>query len=385
MKRKVSNLIIYDNQSTPVFRKDLVGVSSDVYISTILPGGCNEVGLKVFAGKKLPNAIPDWMGFNFEMRVSDEEGFYWSGRLDDFGYGINREGFHWLAVARGFGVNLDDQYAPTVNVQNTAIETIVANAITNYTEQIDTTSITSTGVTISNVTAVNLKLMTAAQIIKWAREFGDISNAEQLMTVYPDDNATVRLTFKPKPSTYDLYAWVQDFDTVEGQLTGRLLANEALVQYNAGASTVSVADATLQGAGPAGWGLTRIVRLMMNEVTQVGDATQIANAKLTKHKTAKITAVNLQLKPQAKIRNANNQIVNPWRVRAGQTMRLVDFDVQQSVWSNLSFPRDFTIGETNWDDTSQVLTIVPESLELETESLLAKVYEVLEGRHSSDS
>ena len=381
MKKKTSNYIIYDNQSVPVFRKDLLGIASDIQVSTILPGGCNEVSLKVFAGKKLPNAIPDWMGFNFEMRVSDEEGFYWSGRLDDFGYGINREGFHWLATARGFGVNLDDQYAPTVNVQNTQTSQIVADAITNYTEQIDATSITATGVTISNTTAVNLKLMTAAQLIKWAREFGDSSLTEQLLTVYPDNDGTVRLTFKPKPSTYDLYAWVQDFDTVEGQLTGRLLANEALVQYNAGASTVTVSDTALQGAGPAGWGLTRIVRLMMNEVTQAGDATQIANAKLAKHKTARVSAVNLQLKPQAKIRNVNNQIVLPNRVRAGQTMRLVDFDVQQSPWSNLSFAKEFVIGETNWDDTGQILTIVPESLELETESMLAKLYEVLEGVH----
>lgn len=355
-----------------------VGVQAErLRFSTLLPGGGSTASWIL---RRPLSPIPNFLGFNYDVKITARGKVLWRGRMEDFIAHRSVAGTYWSVTAYGYGVNLDDRLYTTQNVQNTQTSQIVADAITNLTEDIAATSITATGFTIANATAVNLTLLKAAQVVNWAKDFGDATNQQQIWYVYPDDDGTVRFTFKPRPATPDLYAVSDDFEVIEFGVVSRSLANRVVVQYNAGASFVTVDDTTLQGSGPGGWNLVRTLFIVKPEITQPADATQVGNALLALVSKARLSATSIRLKPSAVLVNGNGQRVFLDEVRAGMLVRLTDVDPAEGALTNLSYNNSFLIAGTDYDEDTASLNITPERQDEKSERALARAIAFAEGR-----
>lgn len=373
-------VLVFANDGTASPRANLTSLIYNLHATTVHPGGCENASFKFkvpFAGSLV---FPEFLGFNFELQLWDSMGCYWIGRIEDFEYDIQGDTVEWSVVAKGYGVNLDDQAYTSKNLQNTLTSTGVSNTLTDLTSQIDTFDITATGFTISNATAVTLKMQRASQMVNWLKRLGDAAHTYQVWYVYPDVNANVRFTFKPRPTAHELEAHLNDFTHNSGGLAGRRLYNSTQVQYNAGASTVTADDAALQAIGPTGWNLKKTLILFMNELTQGVDAQQVADTALAYFKTAKITSRRLIAQHGIEVLDANKQIVELTRFRAGLLFKYADLNVPQSPVTNVSLANTFLIAATDWDEDALILTITPESLDQLLDSIIGQSQIMLSGR-----
>lgn len=371
---------IYDTQATAAVVAENAGpLITSVVLRTTLPGGCSELSFTIHTPIFTP---PLYLGKFYEVRVRDDKGIFWMGRMEDFKAHAGPDGEYWNVSAYGYGVNLDDQLYTSQDVSNTQTSTIIANALTSLTQQIDVQTITASSYTLSAATAVNLKLTTAAVVAQWATSFGDSSDAEQIWYIYPQDDGDIEFTFKPRPTTADLSCRVMTFTTKEFGLVGRQLANRVVVQYNDGASVVTVNDTDLQGAGPAGWNFIRTHLLVMPEITQSADATQAGQVFLNKVKTTRMAATNLITTTNTIFLDTNNQQVNPWRVRSGQILQFTDIFPDTGGSGTLTYNNSCLIAGTEWNEDAQTLSLTPESYDLQAELEIARARSLLTGRHT---
>ena len=374
------NIMIRDNQLVPVSRGDFKDRAYKVGWTTLLPGGCGDLAWRFRHPRR---TTPIEIGFNFRVQVSYGGRVVWSGRIEDAFAGTDKDGDYWEVVAKGDGIVVDDQDATTVNVRNTTTSQIVTDVITAINTPntlIDASSITATGFTISNTADVNLTSMRAADRINWAAEFGDSSNRQQLWYVYPDDNGDRRFTFKPRPTTPDLEGYAKDFEAVRWGFKGRQVYNRVNVDYTGGRSTAN--DTTLQGAGPDGYGIIRSYTVSVPELTNAGDAAQLAATLLALVKTAKMTAQPMTMKANAVLYNSSGDYVAPWEVRAGQLFYFRDADADDSgPAGTLTFRNSFLIVGTAWDEDGQTLTMTPESYDSELSLMVARSRALLAGLH----
>lgn len=373
-------IIIYDNQATAVSRGNIGPLAHHLSLSSTIPGGNGQCRFRLAAPIGL---VPDFLNFNYEVRVSDAGEVFWSGRIEDLIAHRDGAGEYWEVTAYGFGVNLEDQiYGSAQNVQNVVTSTVASNTLTNA-PQIDVSTITASGFTIANTAAVNLKMMTMSQVVNWAARFGKSATYDgYLWYVYPDADGTVRFTFTTRPTTTTYALRLPDCELVEFGLVGRRLANRVVVQYNDGASVATQNDTALQGAGPAGWNLLRTLQEFVPEVVNSADATQIANALLTRYKQKYMGARSIQLKPSALILDGNGQRIEPWRMRAGYLAQILDVDAAQGASGTLGFTNSFLVQETVWDQDSQTLSLIPEYRDLSPQAAFAQLFAVLRGRHT---
>ena len=345
--------------------------------TTQLPGGCAELACAIPAefGEQL--AIPPYLGYNYRVDLLDY-GYFWSGRMNYPSLVRDGSGFRWLISAKGYGVSLSDQVSTVTNAQNTQTSTLISNILTSLAPDIDATTITATGFTISNTAAVNINRVTPAMMVAWTNRYGDSSYNPQLATVYPDNDGTVRFTYKPRPTTGDLTAAIYDSERAEIGGEESEYANKVTIQYNSGASYVSASDTAESNK----IGLVKEHVAVIPEISQSVDATQAANAILTAKKQLRIAASGpLVYKVGAPIRDTNNALVPFQRVRSGQLVRLVDVSPYQNPLTNLAFFNSFMIAETVYDEDNQTLTITPESYNLALQRNIATVYALITGRH----
>lgn len=375
---------IEDNQSTAVSRGEFKDRVEHLRFSTSLPGGCFECEFKIYAAI---NYAPDYLGINYKLFVRDGGTVFWVGRMEDFVAHRGSDGEYWTVKSLGYGVNGNDQKYTTRDVSNQQTSVIVSDVRTNLMPQVTQASITATGYTLSNATAITLKLLSGHEVINWAALFGDSSDNPQIWYVYPDDNGDARLTYKPRPTFADALMRSRDADLIEYGLLTRRLFNKTTVQYNAGAATASENDTTLQGAGPAGWNFTREGRLFLPEITQSADATQAAQVAMTTLKNARLGARTIQLKPSAALLGSPKagqywESLPLHRVRAGMLVQITDLIPRKSPLTNLDFLNSFLIVGTSYDEDSQVLTITPESYDYHLSMIVARAGNLLEGRHT---
>ncbi len=370
-------ILVYDTQATSVLRGDLSPLVYQLRISTTLPGGCGTCSFRLRAPT---NVVPDYLNFNYEVRLGDRGEIFWSGRMEDIIAHRGEDGEYWDVTAYGYGVNLEDQVYTSQDVSNTVTSTVALNALTQA-PQIDASTLTASGFTISAATAVNLKLLTMAQVVNWAAHFGLVTSfTPYVWYVYPDADGTVRFTFDTRPTAAAYLMRSTDCELVEFGLIGRRLANRVVAQYNDGAANVTVNDTALQAAGPDGWNLIRTLREFVPEVTQSADATQVANALLTKYKRKTMAARTIRLRRGAFLLDSNTIPVEPWRVRAGSLAQFIDVDPSEGT--GLTFTNSFLIQETEWDQDAQSLRIVPEHRDLTPNDAFAQLFSVLGGRHT---
>lgn len=371
------NIFVYGNEGTPVFRGDLKDTAVGVEFSTIRRGGCEQLGFSIPAESRLPVA-PPYLGKFFEVRLVDQRGVFWSGRMQEVHFTLTASGSRWDVVVYGFGVNLSDQVYDSVNVQNTQTSTIADNAITSLTQQIDARSVTASGYTITNTAPVTLKLRTAWEIVRFAEMFGDASNTPQEPSVYPDDDGTVRFRLQGRPATPDLYAYIQD---LEGAKFGSNLTaayNRVKVGYNNGASVAQADDTDLQGAGPNGWGFIKTLWIEVPELTQSADANQVTSSLLTLVKAPRMEAEGpLVVKTNVQLLDSNGQAVDLWRVRSGQLLRFADMDAFDDSNAGLTFANSCLIGRTHYSEETQTLTLTPENQDTTVEQMQARARAML--------
>lgn len=384
-------VILSDQQSTPVTRGDIGSRVTGLRLSTVLPGGCGELRCDLPAAASGLLSLPRELlpqPYNFRVAVLDGGELFWAGRLDALSFAHGAQGPRWEIIARGYGVNLSDQiYTPASpeNVQNVATGTVVSNAITDLCPQIDATSITATGYTLTNSAAINLAGMSAGAVIAWAAEYGDSSSNPQIWYVYPDADAGkyARFTFAPRPTTAGVEGYLRDFEAASFGFEGRQLANRVVVIYNSGANSVTREDTALQGVAPAGWSVIRTKVVHLPEITDFADANQAGDAILTAAKTLRMSATSVTLKKGAVLRDANRAKIDPWRVRSGQLFHIRDVLPVNAQLGSLVFSNSFLIVGTSWDEDSQTLTLTPESYESALESAVAQVRQVIAGRHTT--
>jgi hypothetical protein len=79
-------------------------------------------------------------------------------------------------------------------------------------------------------------------------------------------------------------------------------------------------------------------------------------------------------------RDANDQAVAAWWLRAGYLFRFRDVDPGEAAGATLGFLNSFLIDETEYDEDTATLTLRPESFDNLVESSIAAVRGVLGGR-----
>ena len=373
-------IIVRDNQSSRAERADLGTEAYGLRLSTVLPGGCNACTFRVAAPIRF---VPTWLGINYEVRLRDAQGVFWSGRMEQILPHRSAGGEYWEVTALGFAVNLDDQLYTAQDVAGLETSAIAGGAITNLTQQIAVSTVTPTGFTLSAVSAVSLRMLTAKTVITWAARYADTSNTPFLWYVYPQNDGDTEFTFAPRPSTPDLDTFLDDMDLFEGGFSVRRLANRVIVEYNAGASTLTVNDSALQGSGPTGWGFVRTAYLYLPEITQSADATQAANALLEAASNQRLAARAITMTPGARFFDRYGAPVAPWRVRSGLLMHIDDIIGASQGIGTLSWNNAALIAGTEYDEDSQVLTIVPENHELTLDQIVAQVSQLFRGRHTT--
>ena len=362
----------------PVTTYELGQRATGVRFTTQHPGGCAEFSCLIPAefGEQL--AIPPYVGYNYRVDVIDSNGYVWSGRMSYPALVRSLQGYAWRVNARCYGVSLSDQLSTTTNLQNTQTSDAIVTILTSLAPDIAATSITATGFTVSNTAAVNLARVTPAMLIAWAQRFGDSAYNPQTMTVYPDTDGTIRLTFGPRATSADVIGALSESESAEIGDEESDYANKVTVQYNSGASYVSVSDTTLSGQ----IGLVKEYAIVIPEISQSVDATQAANAVLTAKSKLRIAASGpLVYRAGASLTLAAGTLTPIHRVRSGQIFRFTDVDPYQSSASNLAFFNSFMIAQTSYDEDAQRLTITPESYLLYLQRSVATVYSLITGRH----
>lgn len=371
---------IYSNNSAQTHIAEIGAIAERLKTSTVCPGGCASASWRV------PHPAlqkPVWAGINYRVDILDEEGIFWAGRMEDFATISNPgEGDFWEIGCYGFGVSGDDQLYTTADASGLSTDTIVSTIISSLMPQIGATSIDATSVTLSGATAITIRMKKAGQTIGWASLFGDSSNNSQIWYVYPDYDRTIRATFTDRPTTVAIYLSLRQLESYRFGLQARHLANRFSLQYNGASSNVTVNDTTLQAAGPEGWNFIKERMAISDEITQSADATQLANALLTKYKNARMYATALKCTPDAIPLDGSFNPIPLWRVRSGQLAQLTDVMVTDKPNDQLSFNNSFLIVGTEYDEESNSLTITPESFESMLQMDTARARQLLEGRHT---
>lgn len=374
-------ILISDNQAVAVTRGNLQYRIDRLKIGTAIPGGCSMCSFRLRAPIQV---IPEFLDFNFELRLGHDSDVFWMGRIEDIIAHRGNDGEYWQVTAYGYGVNLDDQVYTSQNVQNTLTSTIASDAAsTTRAPQIDARSITASGFTLANTAAVNLKLLTMAQVVNWAAKYGSATTFDAyIWHVYPDADGTVRFTFENRPATVGYKLRARDCEMIEFGLASGHLANRVVVQYADGGATAEVNDTALQGAGPTGWNVIKTLRAFAPEIpsSHSADATQWANALLARFKQKRMAARSIRLKRGAYLYDHQDQQVEPWRVRAGKLVQLTDIDPATNT--GLSFTNSFLLQASEWDQDAQSLALTPEFRDLSPQELYAYVYGVIAGRHT---
>lgn len=375
---------VRDNQSTPLRLGSMRRVGAyGLRFSTILPGGCGECTFRLPATDDFLTP-PQQYGYNYRVDLVQGGAIIWSGRMEDLEMHKGGDGVYWQIRALGYGVNLNDQYYTTQAVNNVETSTIVSSAISSLAPQIGATSITATGFTISNATAVTLKLVSAAAAIAWAARYGLVTTYNpQQWYIYPDDDGTVRFTFESRPTNVSIRGLLADFEEADFALFGKNLYNRAVVQYNGAGSVATVNNTALQAAGPAGWNVIKTFAAVLPEITQSADATQAANVFITQFGTPRIAATSLTTHRnvnQLNLRDSNNNRVDPIRIRAGTLMQLMDMPTTNGAYQGIQWANTFVIAGTEYDEDTQTLTLTPEGYDNSAQKLMAKVEYLLRGR-----
>ena len=377
------DVTITDNQASPVswnLKHEVVGWSH----TTAIPGGGLSASFKVYAPTFIP---PLYLRQFYNVTAAYERGIFWAGRIESLNSSQDREGEYWAVGCVGWGVHLDDQIDVSEDVSSTATNTVVANAVTNFTQKIDVQTISTTSWTLgAGITA--LKMMTPAQIIAQMMAFGDTSNNAQQWHVYPQDDGDIEFTFEDRPAATGYTARASQFEHKQFGSIGSRLANRVIVQYANATKTVTVNDTTLQGAGPAGWGFIKAIKLIYNEIPDSAagdaDALQIATVALALAGVERMAAKSLVARNNVDFRNSDGHDVPLHRIRSGKILELEDLMGRSTGGSNaLTFDRSCLIVGTTYDEDTQTLSITPESYALTIEQQIARIYQVLDGRHTT--
>ena len=370
---------IYDNTGRAASIQDIGPIAERVRVTTVLPGGCGELSFRV------PHpmwVVPNWVGPNYRVDVLDNEGIFWAGRMERF-QALNdpSTGEYWEIIAIGFAANGDDQLYTAQDVNGLQTSAIVTNVVTNLMPQIGATSIEASAVTLSAATAITLKMLKSGQVIGWASLLGDSGNNPQQWHVYPRADRTILLTFEDRPTTAGYRLSVNSLKSYRFGFDMARFANRVSGQYNASASVVTVNDTDLQGVGPGGVNVIRAAYFVDDEITQSADATQQANALLTRLKQKRMSATSLVVNPNSLITDSSNQPVSLWRVRAGKIVWLIDITAA-GINTSLMYNNSALVVGTEYDEESGILTLTPESYESLMQMEVARASQLLEGRHT---
>ena len=374
---------ITDNQLVPVTRGELSSEITGLSLKTVHPGGDSDLDFTLHRPVTYVPVELYPLGFGFRVDVHDEEGIFWSGRIEKVMSHVSTAGTYYRITARGWGVNLADQIAATQDVAGLQSSAIVANAITNLTQQIDGSNIATSGFTFTSAQPITLAMMTPAQQIAWAVAFGDSNNTQQLYYSYPENDGRRMFTLKPRPSEPDLFCEVSTFELAEFGFDGQFAANRVDLQYSSGGGlTAQFNDTALQGAGPEGWGFIKSVKQVLRELTQPADAAQIGAAQLAISQVLKLTATSLRCRSNTVFRDANGQFIPLHRIRSGMVLQFIDIiPVEGQVGAGLTYANSCLIVGTSYDEDGQTLAITQESFQSRFEYLFGKVFNVLSGEH----
>ena len=363
----------------------------NVSYTTVEPGGCETATFNIpvsFTDRTL--IIPNYLQLFYQLRILDEQGCVWIGRLEEVGLDIDENGGQWKVTAYGYGVMAASQVSTKYNMRNKNTMTQIAvdalNLLATENNVSITQNITATGYTINNSGDTTLDTITAAGLLTISRAFGTGGGLRSPIqfTIYPDISGGVTATIRAFPTgNPDLRARLQDFGKASFAANGRSYANRISMLYDSGNSVLTAQNTALQAAFPNGVNMVRTLTVIFNQLHDAGDATQMANTLLNWASAIRLSASgSYTTGGSTRFRNESTGqwTVTPRRVRAGQYMALSDMVTLSSGSTNLAFNNSFLIARTRWDEDSNQLTITPENFESAAERAWAQVRGTIMGR-----
>ena len=360
-----------------VFRSALSAEVEQLRVSTQSPGGCAVLSFTI--REPISAALPVYLGAAYDVRLQDEQGTFWAGRMEEIAICRHRNAEFFQVHVLGYAAHLDDRIGLTENVSGQATNTVADNAVANHTQKIDSRDVDATGFTLQATTAITHTNKRVRELVNWAAQFGDSADKRILWHVWPDGTKNA-FEFKIEPAAAGYFIRLADMSFFHAGFIFKNYANRIIVQYNAGASTETREDATAQGAGPDGVNVIRTHFVSIPEITQALDAQQAGDRLLNTMKTLRMHAQRITLPRGAVILDADRQEVSPWRVRAGKLVQIEDMSPYVGAGSNLAWNNSFLLVGTEWDEDSQELTLIPETWDPDISTIIAKARATKEAR-----
>ena len=359
------NIHSYDRSGT--WRANLKQkAATQLVISRVYRGGDEFASFFLPATGNEPQSGPDYIGDGFDIRIADARGPHWRGEITTLQFDAQARA--WYVEATGYGLDLGEAYDTAVNARNTSTATLITNAISALTTKIDSTSITTSGHTVSNSGDVLLAFLHAGQLIAWASRFDEGA----IWRVTPLEDGSRRFTYRERPTASTLFMAMNQFDDADWGFERTPLFTRTTIEYNRGGTlavptysySTANADATLQDR----YGV-REMAVMLWALVASADADAVASALLAAAKRPRMHAQMLRavggedtLWIMDGIGGHANRIP-PHRVQAGELLAFSDVPLLDYGATNTDFNKYCLIAKTQWSEDTQELLITPENFE----------------------
>jgi hypothetical protein len=388
---ELTPLTVTVTNPTSGYTWNISALSRNLNYSTVEPGGCEQASFHIpvaFVDRTL--ITPPFLQMFYQLRILDELGCVWIGRLEEIGLDIDENGGQWAITAYGYGVRANDQVKDVVSItkDDNSIYTSAAGhtgwvywAMQNLMPAIQSYNITATGYTFAG--AATLNNLTAGGLIAYMRAFGTSGQQPVQFTVYPSNDGTIVGTVRPQPTAADLRSRLQDFGKASFKASGRAYANRVQTSYQSYAHT-NIQNSTLQQLPfPNGVAFVKTLSAVAGEFSNATDVAQLSSTLLNWATAIRLSAAGTYTtggSTRFRDESSGQWNVTPRRVRAGQYMAISDMVTLSTGSTNLAFNNSFIIARTRWDEDSNTLTITPENFESAAERAWAQVRGTLMGR-----
>lgn len=335
--------------------------AADLTYRTTAPGGCLDA---TWTMARSILQMWDDFDFPFDVQITDTEGIVWRGNLEAVAGDPGALG-DTIAVT-ALCTQASDEEAPIVAfLAGTAIEDAFSTIRSIYMPRITTEKLAATGRALTADLTLTKKRPGA--VFNILRRYGSGADVELMWFLWPDGAGNAwQLVLEEKQGLPGYYISSENYQGSIGW-DAQNYANRQCVEYNGGANTVTVDDVAEQTArGLARSGKT----ITMNEITNGSDALFVATVALNSRKKLRMTGEQASISNPLALEDANRQLVELWRVRAGMVLALEG--PQPALSGEYSPDRNaLFIVATTYHAASGILDLTFESFETTLDGVLA--------------
>src|SRR3990167_4229769 len=301
---------------------------------------------------------------NQRVDVFDAQGLIWTGRLEERKTRIQAGTALWTFTALGYAASARDLFytTSTTFACGTAIEDIFTSARASLCPDISSNNnlILATARALAG-TSVDVIGKTAHDVWDAAAQIGDEPGNRLYWHVWPGSSVDVLpdLEVIARPSVPAYRISLSQGAVVDLAWALSRLYNRVVVKWGSPATYTTMNDTNSQAAPPLGYGVVRTLLVNQPLVNSATDAQSVGQALLNIYRVVRPIATSIVIPEATMIEAAAGNTVLPWRVRAGNIVRIRELRAGAIATSE----HDFYIAATSWSEAARTLTLTPEGPE----------------------